>query len=156
MERKCTSCAKTKSLAEYYGRKGGGTLSRCKLCIKKQSQHWRNTNLERDKETKRRYYAANREKHKADVQRWKNAHPDWVWHRTPTYNSWRSMLERCRDPNNIGYSRYGGRGITVCDRWDNQKDGSFANFLTDMGERPANRTLDRIDTNGNYEPNNCR
>ena len=72
---------------------------------------------------------------------------------TTTYKSWFSMRNRCFNPNNPSYSNYGGIGITVCDRW---KD-SFENFLNDMGERPSKAySIDRIDVNGNYEPNNCR
>lgn len=71
--------------------------------------------------------------------------------RTPTYNSWRKMKERCYSPKQVGYESYGGRGIRVCDRWHD-----FKNFLEDMGERPLGTTIDRIDVNGNYEPNNCR
>lgn len=71
---------------------------------------------------------------------------------TPTYSSWLSMRVRCSDPNAVGYKNYGERGIRVCERWAD----SFDNFLADMGERPPAHTLDRIDSDGNYEPNNCR
>jgi len=70
---------------------------------------------------------------------------------SPTYNSWVSMLQRCTNPNKSSYPYYGGRGITVCARWQ-----KFENFLADMGARPINLSLDRIDPNGNYEPANCR
>lgn len=69
-----------------------------------------------------------------------------------TYSSWESMIQRCTNPNLPNYVHYGGRGITVCDRWRE----SFENFLADMGERPQGRSIDRIDVNGNYEPGNCR
>jgi hypothetical protein len=74
---------------------------------------------------------------------------------TYEYNSWRNMKSRCTNRNNIGYKDYGGRGITICDRWID----SFDNFLCDMGERPEPKekySIDRIDVNGNYEPSNCR
>ena len=70
---------------------------------------------------------------------------------TPTYRSWKTMLNRCNDINATGYERYGGRGITVCDRWR-----SFENFLADMGIRPEGRTLDRINNDSGYEFSNCR
>jgi hypothetical protein len=73
-------------------------------------------------------------------------------HGTVEYNSWDSMVQRCSNPNN-NYSDYGGRGITVCDRWLE----SFKNFYEDMGPRPSDiHSIDRIDVNGNYEPSNCR
>jgi len=61
------------------------------------------------------------------------------------------MWSRCTHPGNASYPNYGARGITVCERWR-----SFESFLADMGERPEDRTLDRIDPDGNYEPGNCR
>ncbi len=71
---------------------------------------------------------------------------------SPTYNSWQAMIQRCTNPNATYYYLYGGRGITVCERWRS----SFVSFLADMGERPKGKTMDRIDVNGNYEPGNCR
>src|SRR3990167_2204749 len=70
---------------------------------------------------------------------------------SPTYQSWKAMLERCRRPLNASYKRYGGRGITICKRWL-----VFENFLADMGERPVGTSIDRLDNDGNYEPGNCR
>lgn len=61
------------------------------------------------------------------------------------------MKMRCSDKRTNGFERYGGRGISVCDRWL-----KFGNFLSDMGERPEGKTIDRINQNGNYEPGNCR
>lgn len=73
---------------------------------------------------------------------------------TPTWKTWVRMIGRCTRSTEDHFHRYGGRGITVCDRWLGP-DG-FANFLSDMGERPKDRTLDRKDNDGNYEPSNCR
>jgi hypothetical protein len=69
------------------------------------------------------------------------------------YRIWEGMKRRCLSPKHNGFRYYGGRGITVCDRWLH----SFENFLADMGPRPRGKTLDRYPNNdGNYEPNNCR
>ena len=72
----------------------------------------------------------------------------------PEYKVWCNMKVRCYNPKATDYKYWGGRGITVCERWRG-KDG-FKNFLADMGPRPKGLTLDRINTNGNYEPANCR
>ena len=71
------------------------------------------------------------------------------------YRTWDHMKQRCLNKNNDQYYRYGGRGIRVCDRWLEKPDG-FHNFLLDMGERPEGCSLDRIDVNGDYCPENCR
>lgn len=71
------------------------------------------------------------------------------------YSTWKSMLSRCNNPNVSSYKYYGGKGVTVCERWSYPGDG-FLNFIEDMGERPKGTTLDRIDVNGNYCKDNCR
>lgn len=71
---------------------------------------------------------------------------------TPTYQSWHHMRQRCLNASSDNFPRYGGRGITICAEWVRD----FAQFLADMGERPAGKTLDRVNVNGNYEPGNCR
>lgn len=77
----------------------------------------------------------------------------------PLYNTWRLMIRRCHSEKDKSYSRYGGRGITVCDRWrfgDGEKCGLEC-FVSDMGNKPSrNHSIDRINNNGNYGPDNCR
>lgn len=72
---------------------------------------------------------------------------------TPEYMCWHSLIQRCCNPNDAGYHRYGGRGITVCGRWLE----SFSNFLADMGRRPSPaHSIDRIDNHSGYNADNCR
>lgn len=68
-----------------------------------------------------------------------------------TYRTWDSMKQRCLNPNHTMFRYYGERGISICERWL-----KFENFLADMGERPSERTLDRIDNSLGYSPDNCR
>lgn len=71
---------------------------------------------------------------------------------SPEYQAWQNMRNRCLNPKAIDYAYYGGRGITVCPAWN-----TFEGFLLDVGRRPnAGYSIDRIDSNGNYEPNNVR
>lgn len=72
---------------------------------------------------------------------------------TPEYTSWQLMKDRCYNKNNKTFEYYGGKGITVCDRWINNPQA----FFDDMGKKPSkNHTIDRIDCNGNYSKENCR
>lgn len=71
-------------------------------------------------------------------------------HRSPTYNSWRAMIDRCTTSRNPKHKTY--KSVNVCERWL----GSFSNFLSDMGERPTGMTIDRIDNSDGYHPGNCR
>lgn len=72
--------------------------------------------------------------------------------KTSEYNSWKSMKARCLNKNHDAYSKYGGRGITICHNWID----SFDRFLSDMGPRPIGTSLDRIDNEKGYYPENCR
>jgi hypothetical protein len=73
--------------------------------------------------------------------------------RTPEYNAWVSLNQRCKNPKNPRWKDYGGRGVTVCARWRD----SFEAFLADMGPRPSSEhSIDRINNDGNYEPGNVR
>lgn len=75
-------------------------------------------------------------------------HPDyWLFH---------SMKKRCSNPNHVAYRYYGGRGISVCERWLAPRGQGFKNFLEDMGPRAPGLTLDRKDGDKNYSPENCR
>jgi hypothetical protein len=91
-----------------------------------------------------KYSAANRKLVDGKIKKWRNNNPG--------FHSYSSMLQRCYYVGHVGYPWYGGRGITVCDRWKE----SFVNFREDMGLRPEGMQLDRINNDGNYEPSNCR
>lgn len=69
---------------------------------------------------------------------------------TRSYTSWRKMKDRVCNPNHVHFKHYGGRGITVCEKWL-----KFEGFYEDMGDRPEGYSLERVDVNGNYEKDNC-
>jgi hypothetical protein len=109
-----------------------------------QARDWRHRNAEHMREWWRANYAANREH---ILERRRNGNT-----RRPEYVTWTNMKQRCYNPAIRAYRWYGARDITVCDRWRN----SFANFLADMGLRPSPaHSIDRIDPNGHYTPENC-
>lgn len=74
--------------------------------------------------------------------------------KTSVYRVWNAMVRRCTSPADPSFHRYGGRGITVCDQW--RMPGGFSTFFADMGECPSGHSLERIDNNAGYSPNNCK
>ncbi len=86
----------------------------------------------------------------ASKKQYKHGHTN-----SKTYCTWRAMIQRCYNTNDLSYCRYGGKDVKICNRWLG-KNG-FKNFLEDMGERPKDKSIDRYPNNkGNYEPTNCR
>jgi predicted nucleic acid-binding Zn-ribbon protein len=100
-------------------------------------------NIKKCNKCKTKYWNKEKEKSPAD-----SSVPQAV-----EYRSWAGMIQRCNNPKNPMYSYYGGKGITVCDRWKE----AYCNFLLDMGRKPTNKhTLDRIDNSLGYFPENCK
>jgi hypothetical protein len=133
--KKCARCGELKDITEFYKdrRSGDGLQGYCKQC---------------KSEYNRKHYDTETNLKKS--RRWRK--------NNPTYISWCGMRARCEYKNHISYPWYGGKGVSVCDRWRGR--GGYKNFLADMGERPTvsgvPHQIDRIDPDGDYTPENCR
>lgn len=152
--KKCTKCHKEKPLSEFHKctREKSGHKSACKECRNKAHVDYNARNPDK----KREYREANRESLNAWRRVWAKNNPDkegaFLKRQPPEYKVWIHMRERCNNPNNTSAKYYHDKGIKVCERWN-----SFANFYADMGSRPtADHQIDRIDSDGDYRPDNCR
>lgn len=134
----CFGCLSIHQIRAHSLRSGSST--RCFKCGRRRGKRATSRPKQPKKES-----CSKRENHGCGIADKKN--------RSRTYVSWTSMIGRCHSKSCRSYSRYGGRGITVCERWRH----SFTAFLSDMGERPGREySIDRIDNNQGYYPGNCR
>lgn len=90
----------------------------------------------------------------APGKKWTMPHGGW---KHPLYKTWAHMIDRCTNKHCVDFKNYGGRGISVCERWTfgNGATTGLECFVSDMGDRPVGHTIERVDGNGNYEPGNC-
>ena len=145
--KQCTKCKQLLSKDQFHKDKTtrDGFKYQCKDCKKVYDKIYKMANAEKITRWSKKHYKRNAKKYKVTSIRWSRKNPEYI--------VWRNIICRCIKPENKDHEYYGGRGITICQRWLD----SFANFFKDMGKRPSPKhTIDRIDNNGNYELSNCR
>lgn len=146
----CSTCQQEKHESEFSKCKKAkdGLQWKCKVCVKQ----WQLDN----KDKRKAWRHENREKLNTYNKQWRENNQDKIiaWRKQcpQGYKSWDNMIQRCHNPNHHGYHYWGGRGIEVCDEWR----GNFDNFYRDMGNRPAGKSIDRIDNDGDYCKENCK
>lgn len=137
--KQCRKCGEIKPISAFRPQQ-----ARCRDCNKIRQKIANDKILDSIRASQKRYRDKNAERVRIEYA----ADP-----MKQTGNIWRAMIQRCEDHKGDNFERYGGRGIVVCERWRN----SFEDFLADVGVRPsADYSIDRINTNGNYEPGNVR
>lgn len=150
--KKCRKCNIDKDESEFYKRKKSpdGLDSKCKTCVNDHRKNYNKAHSKDSSERSKKYYKKHREEHLQRMAENRNI-PINILRRTLE-----DMKLRCYNPTHKAYKYYGGRGITVCDRWLDPDNG-LNNFKDDMGFRPSPEySIDRINNDGNYEPANCR
>lgn len=140
------------------GHERDDSIINCPTCRKLRYEK----NRSRELESNRLWIADNRKQYQETAKRYRNTNKNFVqqsyksWEKkNPIHCIWRGMKRRCYNPNSLSYHLYGGRGVTICERW--LGDHGYKNFEHDMGSRPSPKhSIDRKDPDGNYEPSNCR
>ena len=157
MIKTCNRCKTEKDLSEFGKDKKckDGFNSTCKQCCRKSDRIIKSKNRQKYRDAAKTRYWNNPEKSREAARlKYTPKPPNKNRHGktgTRVYRIWANMLQRCENPNTEKFTQYGERGILVCEEWHD-----FKAFLGDMGEPPDGMTIDRIDTNGNYEKSNCR
>lgn len=149
MTKQCSGCGRLlPATREYFygSRNVDGLTSKCKDCARAKARAYRDAHITEVRARGRLYREVNADRINAQKRMARtNQHP--------LFDVWHSMVQRCHCETHRAYAKYGGRGITVCDRW--RQD--FSAFLHDIGPRPSSaHSLDRVDNERGYSPENCR